>query len=307
MTILASLVFAALLCAPPRQDPPPAQDPPKEAPAEIVRLTAWPKLEGEAGDKSKVEVEKLRKARTPQMADDAVTSLVAAGAGAAPLLLVALAKEQDPAAQKRVIEVLDKLTSAEHTRLLGAEFENKAATVRLYALRRAAAFPDPGLREKAEAALARAAKGGDKAESFAAALCTTSTGSLAGLEVLFETAQAAWGKHGLEIRVVLERVRGPEATKLVVAKLRKEDQPSPTAPALKTADRQRVVAALNMLAGCGDPSAKHSVKPFLDSTDNSIRVAAINAARGILDGEQPVPEMSVFEAVETAKKMKARL
>ena len=46
------------------------------------------------------------------------------------------------------------------------------------------------------------------------------------------------------------------------------------------------------------------VKPFLDSNDNSIRIAAINAVRGMADGEGPVADLPVFDAIELAKKLK---
>jgi hypothetical protein len=45
---------------------------------------------------------------------------------------------------------------------------------------------------------------------------------------------------------------------------------------------------------------------LLDDTDNSIRVAAINAMRGIVDGELPITNLPVFEAIELAKKWKEK-
>jgi len=48
------------------------------------------------------------------------------------------------------------------------------------------------------------------------------------------------------------------------------------------------------------------VKRELDSTDNSIRIAAINAMRGIVDGDLPIANLPVFEAIELAKKWKER-
>jgi len=48
------------------------------------------------------------------------------------------------------------------------------------------------------------------------------------------------------------------------------------------------------------------VKPQLDNTDNSIRIAAINALRGIVDGDLPIANLPVFEAIELAKKWKTR-
>ena len=45
----------------------------------------------------------------------------------------------------------------------------------------------------------------------------------------------------------------------------------------------------------------------LDDDDNSIRVATINALRGMVDGDLPVEQLSVFEAIEMAKQWKSKL
>ena len=79
----------------------------------------------------------------------------------------------------------------------------------------------------------------------------------------------------------------------------------PDAPLLPKEDRTRVVACLNLLAGCGDKSALAKAKAFLDSNDNTVRVAAINAVLGIAQNKPPVANLSAFEAVELAKKLKS--
>jgi hypothetical protein len=38
-----------------------------------------------------------------------------------------------------------------------------------------------------------------------------------------------------------------------------------------------------------------------------VRVAAINALRGIVDGQEPLEELSVFGAIELAKTWKVRV
>ena len=141
---------------------------------------------------------------------------------------------------------------------------------RTFAMWRSAAFPDKEIRPAAEKAWARVGKLGDKAdpeELYAAALCAASTGSVLGLEVLYKAAQKSWERRGGEIRAAVEGARGPEATKLEVAKL-------------EGADQKQKVAVLRMLAGCGDSSALPSIRRFLDDDDNQIRVSAINACRG---------------------------
>ena len=262
---------------------------------QVEKLTAWPK----PADKDVVltDIERLCKSRTPEMGVQAREALEAAGASAVPFLLDRLGREREADALKRVREVLIANTNAAHTRLLAKEFENRFQPTRTFALWRAAAFPDPEIRPAAEAAWARIEKQGPKAdpdERYAAALAAASVGSTAGLEAIFEASLKRWDRRGVEIRAALEGVRGAEASKFVLEKP-------------KDADRKQKVAALRMLAGCGDKPSLGSVKPYLDDNDNQVCVAAINACRGIVEGAPPQEQLPVFEAIETAKKWKEKI
>jgi len=297
---LVVLTLATVLVLPPgaRAEEPEAPRPApagarKRKPAE--KLEAWPK----PADKDAVllDIERLCKSRTPEMGVQARESLELAGAAAAPFLLERLGKERDESAVKRLKEVLTAVTSEAHTRLLAREFESRFLPTRTYALWRASAFPDKEVRASAEAAWARVVKQAAKAdaeERYAAALCAASTGSVVGLDGLYDAAEKSWDRRGPELRAALEGVRGPEATALVVARL-------------KGAERKQKVAVLRMLAGCGDRTALATVRPFLDESDNQVCVAAINACRGIVEGAPPQEQLPVFEAIETAKKWKERL
>ena len=274
-----------------------AQDPAPAAakPAKVEYLQAWPAPANK--DALQTEIEKLCKARTDDMSTQAKDALVASGAASVPFLLDRYGRERDEAAVKRVRQVLGEVTAADQTRLLAKEFDGRAANVRVFCLMRAAAFPDPGIRPAAEAAWKRIEKAGDKVEAderYAAALCLASAGSITGLDVLQEAAMKSWDKKGVEIRAAIEGVRGPEASKHVLEKL-------------EGADQKLKVAILHMLAGCGDKTSIPRVRFFLDDPDNQVRVAAINACRGIVDGAPPEEQLPVFEAIETAKKWKERV
>ena len=263
------------------------------------RLEAWPEADKETKKAITKELGRVRKARTPEMAEGGHAELVKIGHAAAPELLRILSKERNEEARERLVGVLADLTDARHTRLLAAEFGHKSEHVRLFALERAAAFPDAGIREAASAAFVAAKDRADtkkevEHELDVAALALCSSGSIEGLDVLHARALKDWGDWGQRIRAAIEALRGPEAARRV-------------APHLE-GDRKDVVAALRLLAGCGDKeTAGPLVKPLLDSTDNSIRVAAINAARGIVDGDLPLDRLSVFEAVELANEWKRKL
>ena len=268
-----------------------------------VRLEAWPTLEAEAAKGLKLEIEKLRRATSPEMASAADAALRAAGAGVVPELLPTLGKEKNPEAQKRIEAVLHALTGPEHTRLLAKEFQHKAVEVRIWTLERTAQLPDAELVEPAEQALLRAraahakAKGEDRLlrrELEAAGLCATGAGSLAGFDVVEKIACEQWNARRTTLRTVLASVRGSAAAEK-------------SKVGLDSKERTRIVGALNMLSACGTQENTGWIAPFLDDSDNSIRVAAINACRGIVDGQDPIENMPVFEAVELAQKWKARI
>lgn len=276
------------------EDPAPAVVDPDD-PEAPIRLEAWP--EPEDPKALRTELGRLRKARTEEMGEEARLALIELGDAAGPQLIDALGRERSPEARERIEAVLDAVTDARHTRLLAEHFEARGLAVRTWCLRRVAGLPDAGVREQAEAAL-RAAEGRkrdrDAEEVWAAAACATSTGSLAGLELLIEDSRENWKRHGELAHLALTQVRGPEATRRVAK--------------LLEGDRAEKVTGLRLLAACGDAEeAVPLVRPLLDQTDNSLLVGAINALRGIVDGEPPLGRLSTFEAIERAQKWKARL
>jgi hypothetical protein len=283
MKLFEAALLSVLLAA---QDAPP-EDPPK--------LEAWPELSAPEKKAVEVEIQKLTKARTPEMAASAEAALAGA-AGAMPLLLAAYGKEKDEEVRARLSQAMVGATDARHTILLAREFTHKSPLVRAWCLRRAATFPDPGLRAAAEQAVQAVARAGDQAdpeERYAASLCSVASGSLEGLDVLRERAAADWPTLGAELRTALAAVRGPEASARLAAGL--------------GGDRLEVVAALRLLSAAGDATVVEAVARHLDSDDNQVRVAAINALRGIVDHQEPLEELSVFGAIELAKTWKARV
>jgi len=263
----------------------------------IERLSEWPKLVSKTS--SSKEITRLRKARTEEMGTEAASALVDSGASVVPLLLKSLAKEKDEDARVRIVAVLDAICGAAHTRLLAQEFDNRSQNVRRWALNKVALTPDEGVRDAAEAALASAAKGSKEdgeqaAEQYAAALCVTSAGSLAGLDTLYGAAILDWKGNGTSIRRALEVVRGPKAAEQFWA-------------SVDSGDRKHRIATLRMLAGCGEKAGARKLSGMLDDTDNGIRVAAINALRGMVDGEPPLVKLATFAAIEKALKWKERL
>lgn len=284
--------------SPPQGDDPLLRDPNKKSvkfdPSTVTYLTEWPKPKNK--EQLQTDIERLIKAAIPEMAEGGRQGLLSEGTAAVPFMLERYGRERNEDALKRMKEVMIAITKPEQTHLLAKDFTSRDLQHRVFALWRTAAFPDPVNKAAAEAAWAKVQKQGEKAEPdehYAAALCATSTGSLLALEAIFEYETKSWAKKGAEMRVALEAVRGPEATAIVVPKLELE--------------RKFRLGALRMLAGCGDKTVAPRMRPLLDETDNELRVLAINALRGIIDGDAPLDQLSAFEAIEMAKKWKARL
>lgn len=301
LPLLALAAAPGLALARERGRDPPPQEPPQERPGEhtgerpVERLEKWPRLR----DKERVSlnVQKLRRAETDEMERQAREALLADGAMVAPTLLKVLERERDEDVAERIVGVLDGIVGAPHTRLLAPYFANRALAVRTWSLRRAAVHADPGLREAAAGAWTRVLKKKDKADAedrYAAALCLVSTGDTVGMDALVERARTGWKNHKRELRAVMEAVRGDAATDPVLAHLR-------------SGDRKTKSAALRLLAGCGTEQALRALRPYLESTDNTLRVDAINACRGIVDGEGPLEKLPVFEAIELAKRWRERI
>lgn len=300
LTLVPLHVHAQQPAAPPAAPLPPLVTTPESGP----KLEAWPTLTGKPAETLAADVQRLRKAHTAEMGRQAHDALIAAGDAAIPLLLPALEKEANEEARERVRLILIELVKPEHTRLLAKEFTSKLPAVREFALLRAAAFPDAALRADAEKALAFAKPDpGRKTkppplapdELYAAALCCASTGSTKGIAELHERACKQWMPRRQELTVALVAMRGKEATDYL-------------APLLKHEERTKRVAALEMLGACGSKDAAVPlIRPFLDDLDGGLKIAAINALRGIVDNAAPIDNLSIFEAVEEAKKWQKRL
>ena len=290
LTLLALPLFPLATTGGVRQDDTSQEQ--EEKPVE--RLKEWPKLTSKK--RVATDIQRLRKASTEEMAEQALAALVEDGAMVAPLLLRALEKERDEDARERIVEVLDAVVGAPHTRLLSPWFESKKLEVRVWTLRRAALYADAGLNKAAAAAWKRLGrqKQPDPTERFANALCLVSTGDLTGMPSIMQRAQSNWRKDRLEIRTVMEAVRGPQATAFLLERLH-------------DGKRSEKSAALRLLAGCGTPQSAKHLRPYLDSTDNGLRVDAINAARGIVLGEPPLDKLPVFDAIELAKRWLERI
>lgn len=312
----ALLLAAAGLAAAPRSAAEPgasAQE--SEVPEdEVERATEWPKPESK--DALADALIDLRRSESEDEVARSTEALASHGAAAAPRLLRALGRAKSDEEARRFIRVLEMITTPTHTRLLAESFDEREAVVRLFAMRRVAEFGDPGLRERAEDLHAKAADAAAKAEAERkrrkqkevdpgvtlelrrAIVLALSTGSTAPVEDAVAIAgSTAWS----EWRPALEH-----ATRLGAAA--NEGLGDAFAALLDpSADAAVRVGAVRLLPHAGDRSHAKRVAPLLDARENHVKVAAINALRQLVDGDEPLETISTFEAIEMAQEWKERI
>jgi HEAT repeat protein len=301
MLALIPVLFGIALFSAPNlpvvfQDP--VETGPTDPPQKIERLEAWPELERKLRSRLKIEIDKLRKAATPGMESSAREALAELGAKAAPRLLLALAGERKQEARERFASVLEELTDARHTRLLAEFFDNKSLELRVFCLRRVAGFPDPGVRAAAEKAWKRICAldekdRADERELYGAALAATSSGSIQALDAVLERAKSNWRKEAKTIRAACEGARSESATEKLLKRLK--------------GTKQERLAALRMLSGCGTKTALPELKLLLNSSNQPVRMATIDALRGIVDGAPPLGKTSVFDTIREIDAWKERI
>ncbi|QDV05662.1 hypothetical protein Poly30_11610 [Planctomycetes bacterium Poly30] len=271
------------------------------------KATAWPEPRDVAAVKKSVA--KIRSAQSDEMEAAGRSEIEQEGAAAAPVLLRAIARESKSDAIQRMRSALDLVTTKEHTRLLAESLDDRSPELRMCVLRRLAVLGDPGLKDRAEAffqdvkekaADAKKAKKLHEDEVDRAAIFTLATGSTASLDHCLDLAGSkVWPAWRETLREAAGRAK--EAGSTVAEGLQAALSPS------ANPDISRRVAALRLIAYAGTEAQARSVLPSLDDTANHVKVAAVNALRMMVDGDEPLDKLSTFDAIERANKWKARL
>ena len=277
-----------------------SQETEEAAPKKIEHKEEWPELERKQATEVERAVAKLRKASSEVMEEEGRAILLDFGPASAPELLRALGKEKDEEARARITSLLERVTGAEHTRLLQPYFEHKSPELRRWCLRRCAAFPDAGTQAAAQAALKKALNPGkrkpvDAEEVYATALAACAAGDLGAMQHTYARAKQAWNLEGPALLVALGALKGEAASEQLIE-------------LLETPERKDQLMALRFLSGAGlGQSCVDSIAVFLDEQDSELLIAAINALRSIVENKQPLPRLSAFDAITKGKEWKAKL
>lgn len=222
--------------------------------------------------------------------DKARKTIVRYGVGTVPVLIKSLKDTQKPALRDAVMKLVDELVEPRYAPLVAELWTGTNKTrdlfilktvrrleptkhVKLYA--KGIVHGDPGIRDEATFALAHC---GDKRA----------------LHPLWLLARDAWDKKNYPIREALPKLKKPACASWLLARLDKGE----------IIDK---IATLRLLHGIGGEDSVRSVAPLLNAKEHQLRAEAVNALRGIVDGDPPFHKLSVFKAIEEVKKWKARV
>lgn len=272
----------------------------QEPPPEPAAPLAWPKLSTDAAQR----LHRAQQALPKLGADDDAgfeklrAEIAAIGAAAAPRLLKDLAKaaekaeEQAPLVER--LRALLEITVVDpaHVPLVARELEHASPAVRLWSAERLLAWADPRALDPARA---RAPKEKDVFVRGTLVLLRCTLGDAEALPELEALLEKEWARWRTRAHAALRGLRGRAISEAMLERLRNAED-----------ERQRLFA-LRVLAGVGERSAIDAVASYLDAESRSIREAAVNALRGIVDGQEPRYDVSVFDLVELVEAWKKRL
>ena len=277
LTLSLASVFAA---------PAVAQDVQLQDKKQDKKPVAWPALKGTDQQKVRFLLRKLEN-EDPPTVEQAEVDLTAVGAGAAPILLRRLG-DRKVDNRESVEAVLDRIVADEYTPLI-CNLGRKPDPVRVWCVRRLARAGDRAMIEVLEQATE------DKNEDvvFYAKLGLAGLGDLSGMETVFERCSGAWRELAELVGEVLPAARSNEAADWVLGKMSRDDE-------------QSRITGLRLLRSLAPKEYAGIVKLSLDAHQHSIKKEAINTLRVIVDGDPPLENLSVFQAIEMAKEWKAR-
>jgi hypothetical protein len=250
---------------------------------------AWPKVT--EGQKEQLNIWITRVVRgAAGEAELAEQSVVGFGAGAVPILLARFGdSDKEKAGNSALVRVLDQLLVKEHGPLLVPLMADKRVSARRYGAQKLFQFAHQDLKP----AFQKMQGDADAEVALAGSLGLARLGDISCLDALVTPTAKDWKKKGADIREAVKGVKGNPATLKLMEMLAKDDA------TMKT-------AALRLLAVAGTKDAVIAIKPYLDKEQGQIKKEAINALRGIVDGDPPLEDLSIFDAIELAKQWKTR-
>ncbi|GEM_PF-3409186 len=272
-----------------QERPAPGKEKRPSRPATRKAEPSWPKLKFV---RRKIAKERLYRliSKKPGRAAEARRLLLSYGPGVCPILLAALRENQKEGLAAELENLLDSLVTPEHAPLLVKAYRTNNRVAGRWILKKLKDFENPSLAPF----FRKRSRDKDPEIALLARYALAGLGDLDWLPFLVDEAAKHWNERNVEIRRAGATMKGEEASARLVSMLRE-------------ADDGRKVAVLRLLAVAGVKSAVGPVASLLDSSKHQVRVGAVNALRGLVDGDPPFRNLPVFAAIEEVKKWKRRV
>ena len=277
--------------------PPPAvvrqEPPPKEQEEEIKPppKQAFAKLSGSQRKQARGALAALRGGRTVEARAEGYATLQELGEGVVPLLLGDWAALVEAERLAELQTLLDALLAADALHLAWQEVASAApGAARAYVVRR---WRDSDRKDLLEFLGARLADA-DPEVAYAAAVGLLRRGDTRGWQPVVDYVTEHWVARAAAIRADFAGLeRGPLTGRAAAA-----------LDARKRTDR---LAGLHLFELFGVPEQAALLMPALSESDTTLRLAAIDAARAVVDGAAPLERPSMTEIIERAEAWKKRI
>ncbi len=283
-----SVVLAALLSGlvtaqePPKKDPPAPTSWPKLSSSDAKRAKNKATLVGLSGDDEEVA-----------KASAAEADLVAYGTGVAPVILRRLGDREVaelPESAAALGRILDAVCTPEYAGLIAERTTDRSVEVRRWSVGWIGRHTLPDQ----EKALRRALGDDDAAVSFRAALGLLGLGNGDVLDKVLADCMEDWRSKAALVDSIAAPGRSNELAQALVDRIA-------NAPVNERVTGLRLARSL-----CPKDYAA-VLGTFLDDDAATVKKEAINALRVVVDGDEPLENLSVFQAIDAAKKWKERL
>ncbi len=278
-----------LLCAPMAQETP-AQTPAteKEAPAKkkkFPRLTSPMKKDVQAG------MHLLEKGKDEEKVEAGVQQILAVGEAAIPACLNAAKRMEKADRLPPLWKVLDTLLQDDDLELAWSLLKKNAPDcLRIHLLRRWA----DSERKDTEEMLATYLSSEHADFAYEAARGLAFRGHPEAISAIELQVRSHWLKDSSRLRQDFANIdRAPLVSSIL--------------PLLERKRSKEKLAAVRMFELFGVPEHANKLLPFLAESDTSLRLAAINACRVVVDQKEPLDHPSMTEIIERGEAWKARL
>ncbi|MCA8973890.1 MAG: hypothetical protein KDC98_04175 [Planctomycetes bacterium] len=251
------------------------------APKKTQQLDAWPDLEKADSERLLGCLVQFRKDKE-SLHESARDMLVAIGAAGMPLLFQKVSDRPENI-NADLFQVFDRVLDERHAALLAREIKKPRVALRRYLVQRLCRFLDPNQR----ATLTATMKDPDPETAYFAALGALALGEKAAMAPVLAYSKTHWDTTGEITAEVLTKARSREPGLWLFEAIAK-------APA---ADQ---MAGLRLARYLAIKEQQMILRTYLQAPDHAVKKEAVNALR-VINGEDPIEKLSVFQAIEMAK------